>query len=290
MLAAISYDPIVRIELGPLSISPHGLGIAVGFLLGARLMLPLARAKGMVDEVTYPLFTRAAIGALIGARLAYVANHLASYGSPFEVIQVWRGGISLVGGIIGAIVAALPRIRSSGLSFWKTMDAAVPGLALGIMVGRIGDLIIGDHLGKPTDFVLGYRCPSIGVPTASPCAPTGFSARTPGVIVHQAALYDLVLAGLILGLLVLLARRRRYDGFLTVVFGVAYGAARIGEDFLREDLRRWGLTGSQWTAVLTVLACLFVLLVRRRTPRWGRWDEMPSGASAGLSKGGAPDG
>lgn len=40
VLAAISYDPIVRIGLGPLSISPHGLGIAIGFLTGTRLMLP----------------------------------------------------------------------------------------------------------------------------------------------------------------------------------------------------------------------------------------------------------
>ncbi|MFP5318206.1 MAG: prolipoprotein diacylglyceryl transferase [Acidimicrobiia bacterium] len=289
MVAAISYHPLVRIELGPLSISPHGLGIAVGFLLGARLMLPRARARGIAEEAVYPLLTRAALGALVGARLAYVVNHLGSYGSPLEMLQVWRGGISLLGGIIGAIVAALPRIRSSRLSFWKVMDSAVPGLALGIAVGRIGDLVIGDHLGKRTDFVLGYRCPPVGVPTGSPCAPTPLSGRTPGAIVHQTALYDLLLAGAILGLLVLLARRAGYDGFLTVVFGAAYGLARLGEDFLRDDLRRWGLTGSQWTALATVLACLFVLLLRRRTPRWGRWDEIRPGASPVVAETVRPD-
>ncbi len=49
VLAAISYDPLVHIDLGPLQISPHGVGIAVGFLLGARLMLPEARRKGFTD-------------------------------------------------------------------------------------------------------------------------------------------------------------------------------------------------------------------------------------------------
>lgn len=234
------------------------------------------------------MLTRAAIGALVGARLAYVANHLGSFESPLEALQVWRGGISLLGGIVGAIVAAIPRIRSSGLSFWKVMDAGVPGMALGIAVGRVGDLIVGDHLGTRTGFFLGYRCPPLGVATASPCAPTGLAARSPGAVVHQGALYDLLLATAILAVLLVLARRARCDGFLTVVFGAAYGVARLGEDFLREDLRRYGLTGSQWTALATVFLCLFVLLVRRRTPRWGQWDAIDKPASSPHAAGTSP--
>ena len=76
MLGSISYHPIVHVHLGPLSISPHGVGIAVGFLLGARLMLPAANRQGIRDEQVYALLTRAAIGAIVGARLAYVINHL----------------------------------------------------------------------------------------------------------------------------------------------------------------------------------------------------------------------
>jgi phosphatidylglycerol:prolipoprotein diacylglycerol transferase len=275
MLGAISYDPIVRIHLGPISVSPHGIGIAVGFLIGARFMLPRSRAKGMPDEVIYPLFTRAAIGAIIGARVAYVLNHFSEYESVTDVLQVWKGGISLIGGLFGAILLALPKIRASRLSFWKVMDAAAPGMALGIVVGRIGDLIVGDHLGKTTSFFLGYRCPPLEVQTASPCAPTEFSFRTPGAVVHQTALYDMLFAALLLAVILSFARKPRFDGFLILVFGAGYGVARIIEDFLREDLRRFGLTGSQWTAVATLLVCLFVLLVRRRTPKWGRWDERP---------------
>src|SRR3954463_2850326 len=98
MLAAISYDPIVHIHLGPLSISPHGVGIAVGFLLGARLMLPEANRKGIRDEQVYSLPPRAAIGAIVGARLAYVVNHAGDYSSILDVFKVWQGGISLLGG------------------------------------------------------------------------------------------------------------------------------------------------------------------------------------------------
>ncbi len=280
MLGAISYDPIVRIHIGPLSISPHGLFIAIGFMVGAWFMLPESRKRGMPDDVVYPLFTRAAIGSLVGARLAYVINHIGDYiDSPLDIFLVWEGGISLLGGFFGAVIAAVPRMRKERLSFWKVMDAAAPGMALGVVIGRTGDIIIADHLGKVTTFFLGYRCPPVGVETGSPCAPTELVSRTPGAVVHQTALYDQLLALVLLIVLVRLRRKVHYDGFLIMVFAMGYGMARIVEDFLREDVRRFGLTASQWTAIATVSLCLYTLTVLRRTPRWGRWDESHAPAS-----------
>ena len=273
LLAAISYDPIVHIPIGPLRISPHGIGIAVGFLLGARLMLPEAARKGISEDTVYTILIRAAFGALIGARVAYVINHLGDYADdPIGIVKVWEGGISLLGGIFGAILLSLPVARRLGVNAWRALDAAAPGLALGIIVGRVGDLIVADHLGKATDFFLGYQCPPPEVETASPClAP----------IVHQTALYDLGLTCGLLALLLFLRRQKpRYDGFLIVVFGAWYGVGRIIEDFLREDVRRFGLTGSQWTAVATVLTCEAWLAFIRRTPRWGHWDRRQSAEDA----------
>ena len=265
ILNVIAYDPLVRIHLGPLSISPHGIGIAVGFLVGAWFMLPTSRAKGIPDDEVYPLFTLAAIGAIVGSRVAYVVNHIGDYTNVVDIFAVWKGGISLMGGIIGAILFAVVRMRRRHLPFWKIMDAAMPGLALGIFVGRTGDLIIADHLGKTTNFFLGYRCPPLGVEVGSPCVP--------GTVVHQTALYDQFFALMILLVLLWLRRSPRYDGFITMMFGAMYASARVVEDFLREDLRRFGLTGSQMTAIVVLSACLYGLVVLRRTPRWGRWDE-----------------
>jgi len=262
VLAFISYDPIVKLHLGPLSVSPHGIGIAVGFLAGARLMRPEARRRGIADEQLYAMLYRAALGAMIGARLAYVANHLGEYDNPLQWLEVWHGGISLLGGIFGAMVAAYPLMRRYGLRFLPVMDVAAPGLALGILIGRIGDLIVGDHLGKPTDFVLGFRC--TGADTASPCvAPIGHA-------VHMPALSDFVSVSALLGVLLLLRRRARPTGILIVVFAIWYGIARIIEDFFRIDVTHGtGLTGSQWTAVVAVLAAtgyLVTIIRRDRTP------------------------
>jgi len=269
LLAAFTYEPIVHIELGPLNISPHGIGIAVGFLLGARLMLPEAERKGISEDAVYTVLIRAAIGSLIGARFAYVLNHFGDYtDDPLGVFKVWEGGISLLGGIFGAILLALPVAKKLGIHAWRMLDSAAPGIALGILVGRTGDMIVGDHLGKPSarDFVLGYEC----VPqydTASPCL---------GDVVHQPHLYDLFFVTILLFLLLALRRstKPRYDGFQILVFGACYGVARFIEDWFRiDETHGTGLTGSQWAAVATTLVCTAWLVLVRRTPGWGRWSE-----------------
>ena len=223
----------------------------------------------------YALLTRAAIGAIVGARLAYVINHAGDYSSPLEIFKVWHGGISLLGGIAGAILLALPKMRAERLSFWKVMDAAAPGMALGVIIGRIGDLIVADHLGKTTTFFLGYKCPNAA--TASPCHGSTVGASA-GALVHQTALYDFISTIFLLAVLFRLRRKPRYDGFLILVFAVWYGAMRIVEDFLREDVRHFGLTGSQWSSIVLVALCLALLTLYRRTPPIGQWDRLPPAA------------
>ncbi|MGI9120533.1 MAG: prolipoprotein diacylglyceryl transferase [Acidimicrobiales bacterium] len=260
-MAVISYDPLLRIHLGPLSVSPHGIMIAVGVLVGARLALPAAARRGITIDQFYDVLTWALFGALIGARVAYVGNHLGDYlDDPLGMLRVWEGGFSLLGGLAGSVAAGYPKLRSYQIPFWRFMDAVVPGVMLGIAVGRTGDLIIADHLGKPTDFVLGYVCPP--GPTGSPCmAPVGQA-------VHQTALYDMIGAAAVFVLLVWLARWRRPETFLTLVFGVAYGLVRVVEGFSRLDVTHGtGLNGSQWTSIVVVVAATAGLVsLRRRQP------------------------
>lgn len=260
MISLIEFEPIVYLNLGPLRVSPHGLFTAIGFVAGARLLLPVTRARGIDDDVVYSMLYRAAIGALIGARVAYAINHFSDYSDdPLSVLKVWEGGISLFGGIAGGVLAAATVMRAQRLQFWPLMDAAAPGLALGIAVGRVGDLIVGDHLGRATDFALGFRCTDAG--TASPCiAPAGGG-------VHMPALYDLVNASLLLAVLLVLRRRQRWDGFLIIFAAGWYGLGRFLEDFFRiDDPVAFGLSGSQLTALTLVVLAGGWLAFGRRTP------------------------
>lgn len=261
LVAAISYTPLVRIALGPFKISPHGILTAVGFLIGARLLLTDTRRRRISDDLMYTILTRAGFGALVGARLVYVLNHLSSYESPIEWFKVWEGGISLLGGIAGALLAAAPEARRRGLGFFPLMDLAAPWLPLGIAIGRIGDLIIADHLGGATRLPFGFRCPDVvdvGRTVGSPCPA--------GEVVHLTAGYDLVVAGLVALVLIGLRRVPLRLGERTLILGLLYGTGRFVFDFLREDVRRFGLTGSQWTAVAVVATTALLIAVRRRRP------------------------
>lgn len=265
LLSVIAYDPLVRIKIGPLSISPHGIGIAVGFLVGIyAFFLPGMRKKGISEDHAYGIVARVLVGALVGTRLFYVLNHLNDFPSPLDYFKVWQGGLTLLGGITGAVSLGYLYCRRNGIPFFYVSDPAMPGLAAGLIFGRIGDLVIADHLGKETSFFLGFRCPTpaiVGETVGSRC--------TAGSVVHQTALYDLFVAVALLVLLLVLRKRQWYPGFLTLTFGAIYGAARVLEDFLRADKNIAGLTGSQWTALAACLYCTYVLVLRRDSPRWG---------------------
>ena len=278
----LAWDILPRIELGPLGISPHGIGIAVGYLAGAQLMVRRARRFGGPDEndIWNCLFY-ALVGAIVGARVGYVLGHLSQVTDGGDdllgIFKVWEGGISLIGGITGAVLFALPYMFKAKMGFWRTMDLAAPGLALGIIIGRVGDLVIGDHLGKPTDFALGWRCLGSGgeAPTSAQVYLDALAAGDPpslgcyDLVLHQTALYDFFSTLALLGMLLFLGKKVRTPGFMIIVFTCWYGTMRVITDFLRVDRRYFGLTGSQLMSLSVGLICLYLLLrFRGAPPSW----------------------
>jgi phosphatidylglycerol---prolipoprotein diacylglyceryl transferase len=290
MLAAIGWPVLDRIRFGPFAVSPHGLGIAIGFLLGAVLLTKLAPSRGISSEHISTMIFWALIGAILGSRLFYVIAHFSEFRNVGEMLAIWRGGISLLGGIAGAILVNVPRFRRYGYRFFQVMDPAAIALAMGIAIGRIGDLVIGDHLGKPTSWALAwtyhggnlappYQCNALqkcfaDLPDGSRMEIARGGARmfgaatvhpiATGIGVHQTALYDLVSAAALFGVLWFLHKRQLREGVLACVFGLWYGTTRFITDFLRVDKQFFGLTGSQWTAI-TVAAICAALLIRWAT-------------------------
>ncbi|HET7235738.1 MAG TPA: prolipoprotein diacylglyceryl transferase family protein [Actinomycetota bacterium] len=284
VLAAIGWPVLDRIHiLGDFAISPHGIGIAVGFLFGAWILGHEGQKRGVeLDHINTMVFW-ALIGTIIGARLFYVIGHFSEFDSIGEMLALWEGGLTLLGGIAGAVIINIPRFRRYGYSFFQVMDGAAIGLAFGIAFGRIGDLIIGDHLGKPTSWLLafqyeggnlaGFSCVEdvcratleggqvmeITRQSATLTSATGEVLGT-GIGVHQTALYDMFFATLLFLVLYALSRSPRRAGILTLTFGAWYGATRVLEDNLRVDKEIFGLTGSQWTGMTVSLICLATLI------------------------------
>jgi phosphatidylglycerol---prolipoprotein diacylglyceryl transferase len=291
LVAAIGWRVIDRFHFGDsFAISPHGLGIAVGYLAGAYVLLHESPKHGVREDHASTMVFWALIGAIVGARVFYVIAHLSEFDGLGDMLAVYRGGISLIGGIFGAVIFAYPFMRRFRYGFLQAMDTAAIGLPLGIVIGRIGDLVIGDHLGKPTSWALafqyrggnlsGYVCDaaqrvcsidlaggmsevihrsgaSLCRGPASLC--TGSRVLEQGVGVHQTALYDFVSTMVLVSVLIWMARRPRRTGVLFLTFATWYGAGRVVTDFLRVDKQFFGLTGSQWASMGVIVACLATL-------------------------------
>jgi phosphatidylglycerol:prolipoprotein diacylglycerol transferase len=263
ILASFTYTPVQR--WGP--VSPHGVGTALGFFLGAWLMARRAEPRGIPKPEVYNAVTWGALGAIIGARGFYVLGHYEQFHSLKDMIAVWQGGLTMFGGFAGGLVLGLGYLRRKQFHIPTALDAAAPGFVVGVLIGRIGDIIIADHLGHPTHFFLGYK-----IPTA-PLAP-GFGppVYVPGAVVHHTAVYDFAAALVLLGFLYVLQRKPRPTGMLFAVFAVWYGVQRFLIDFTRNremiESFFFRLSGSQWAGLLFAFGGLVALMrLRGRAPR-----------------------
>ncbi len=259
MTFAITYPPIPIVEVGPLSLSLHGVFAVVGFVAGSLLMIREVRGRGFSVEQYWSVLGWALVGAILGARLLTIPAHLGDPGFDLAAAVSPSGSYSILGGFTGGILAAWLRIRRLGLEPWVSLDMAAPGLALGTVVGRLGDLAIVEHLGTSTDFFGGFTvkpgfdlAPQHNVLECTAAEAIGGVRGT----YHHTALYDFLGA---LALLVFLLWLRRswtslHYGQIFSVWLIWYGTQRFFVDFARAgapngDRLGGPLTWSQWAAL-----------------------------------------
>ena len=265
-MLALSYPPVPALDVGPLTVSMHGLFAGIGFAVGAWLMLREVRRRGFSVEAAGSALTWALVGAILGARLFTVPAHWTDPGYGLDDVFSLTGDYSILGGYAGGIIAGLWRARMVRLSLRPALDMAAPGLAIGAVLGRIGDLLIVEHLGSRTSFFLGYTLKP-GYDIAPQHDALECAVEADCFTYHHTALYDLIGAAVLLGVILLLRRGwsgRRY-GQLFAVWMAWYGLQRFLIDFARLDAAREGtvadavmgpFTGSQWGALIVAIGGL----------------------------------
>ncbi len=264
-VAAIPYRTFPSFHLGPIRIQTFGAFVAVGILTGVWLFVRFARSRGLDAEALSRLaFWIVGLG-LVGSRLLFVLTHAGEFvDRPLAAFAVWEGGLQFS----GAFLVAIPIIawwlrRNPEVPGLRVVDGIILGLAAGMVIGRLGCVAVGEHLGGPTTFFLGWEYLG-GATREGPIAP--------GTVIHNTAIYEIVLLVPLVALLAWLARRRVPDGWIAVAFLLWYGVQRFATDLLRAyDRTVLGLTGAQYLCIGMVLGGL-VLAVRlgRRVGREGR--------------------
>ncbi len=217
-----NIDPVLIHIWGPFQIRWYSLLYVGGFLLARYILQKLSKeqrfhftSEDMEDYVLWLL-----LGAVIGARIVYCfvydPGNLAN--DPLYLFQVYRGGLSFHGGLIGTIVAALIFSRRRGIPFWNLTDAMALATPTGLAMGRLGNFINGELWGRVTT-----------VPWGMIFRDAGPQPR------HPSQLYEFFLEGVVLfAILWFVKSKTKKDGTISVAFLIGYSLIRFIVEFFRE--------------------------------------------------------
>lgn len=248
----IGIDP--ELSLGPVTVAWHGLMIAVGIVVGGWLAARYARERRLHSEEILNLVLVIVLSGIVGARAFYLLeNDTMALVEPGE----WFGGrgYSFYGAILLGVpaVALYLRYRRLGPRY---LDALASGFPLGMAVGRIGDVINGEHFGPVSELPWAFRYthPEAEVPSNE-------------LAYHSGGFYEVVLALAMLAVVWPLRHRLRRPGLLLWLVIALYSAGRFAMFFVRSDseMLALGLNGAQWTslALLTVAVGAIWLTAKR---------------------------
>lgn len=252
------------LDLGPLTLSWHGIFILIGFVVGwwfvfEREAPRFCLSRSFVEAA--PIWTLAA--GLVGARLYYVAQSdpLGYLGRPLEILAVWQGGLAFYGSVVVVALAFWWLARRHGVAFWPAADLLALATALGMAIGRVGDFLIGEHYGPPTSLPWGVIY-TVGGP----------ERPTPGVAVQSGALYE-VGVDLLIFIAAWLLRQRlsRLPGLLFAFVLGTFAVSRIFIFAIVQDVPEvaLGLNNAQWTSIAAVIVSV-VIAVWKWAPKTTR--------------------
>jgi len=252
-------------RIGPFLITWHGVFAVLGILAGARLGLWLLEKDGVDTTRSADGVAWMVVIGLVGARLLYVWENFKLFagGQLLRVFALTEGGISQWGGLFGAAVGAYIWARRAKFSYWKLIDASGAATMLGLAVGRIGDVINGEHHGTPTNAPW-------GVEYVNPA-----TLGEPGVVVHPEVAYEMVLTLALLAALLPFHQRlkaRLPDGVLGLAYLGVYAVGRFFLSFYRTDPAVFaGLRQAQLASLLMVaIAAVAIPFLFRRARTAGK--------------------
>ena len=234
--------------------------------------------EGLITDSIYSVAVWCIVGGVIGARVLHVIDFWGEtyQPDPIKIFYVWQGGVTIYGAILGGFVggAAYITVRNSAwyLSLWSRYlgflgeakaaplpgighlaDIAAPAILFSQAIGRVGDIINGEHFSDPSSLPWSVVYTHQGSP--------GF-ARSAS---HPAVAYELIMDLAILALLWPLRKRLRPRGMFFALYLATYSVGRFFVSFLREEANDYGgLNEAQIVALVVMVITIPLLIYKAR--------------------------
>ena len=226
-----AIDPVI-FSLGIIDIRWYSLAYIIGILLGVSLIKRLNKFNGNLipDKIIDSFLIWAVIGIIVGGRVGYVLFYQTKLflNNPFYIFEIWNGGMSFHGGLLGVIFSIYFFSRYKKLSFLYLSDLVSVVAPIGLFLGRIANFINTELIGRPTEFYISVIYPSIdNIPR------------------HPSQLYEAFFEGFILFIILISNffrnKKTKNFGVLSGIFLLNYGIFRFFIEYLREPDAHLGL-------------------------------------------------
>ena len=268
----------------------HGIFTFVAVAVAVSLAAIWGRREGLNADAIYSVSLWSIIGGIVGARVIHVIDFWEIYSSNFmRAFFIWEGGVAIYGAVLGGFVggALYIIIRNSDqfLAFWGALrrilpifpephkaplpgighmaDVVAPALLIAMAIGRIGDIINGEHFAKATSLPWGFVY-------TNPDS-LGFGRPVSHPAVAYELLFDLALAAVIWPL----RNRLRPRGMFFVLYGALYSIGRFFLSFLRVESQTYFdfLNQAQILALIVIIVAIPLLVFRAQIVRPGSREE-----------------
>ena len=282
MLTYPDFDP-VAFSIGPLKVHWYGITYLIGFLgcyLAAWVRVKRKYASGWTVDQVGDLLFYVALGVVIGGRIGYTLFYAYTsdgqwleWQNPLYIFQVWDGGMSFHGGLLGVLVAIALFARKYKKHYFDVVDLSAVVVPIGLAAGRIGNFINGELWGKVSTLPWAMRIPCVGTHfTGSEYCQhivSGYSLPR-----QPTQLYEFLLEGVVMFVvLFLFTMKPRPRMAASGLFALLYGCFRFAVEFVRLPDPQFGYLAFGWLTMgqvlslpLIIIGIVLLVLAYRRKP------------------------
>lgn len=245
-----------------LPIYSYGVMLGLSLVVGWYLTLGLAERDGLPKETMANCYVVTAVAAVLGSRVLYILTNLNEFDSFGSMFAMRRGGLVAYGGFLGGFIGSYFYLRAHRIPLLPWADVAVPSLASGLMITRIGCYLFGCDFGRPLSEKAPAWLQKLGTFPHWPDGTLEHGSGSPAWVhhvkdlhlisadsehslpVHPTQIYESLVGAALLGILLLARRHQKFRGQIFLLFTFSYGVCRYMLEILRDDAERGSLPPS----------------------------------------------